>query len=357
MGAYRQRVRRRGRRPVPASEARPSLEITVVGGGIVGLWQAYEFARRGQNVRLFEAMPEDRTGGASRYAGAMLAPECESEASCAGLRALGHRGLQRWREAFADLTVNGTLVVASARDTVELARFARMTSGHRIVNATDIGRLEPALAGRFAHGLFYPEEAHMPPRKALAELVAALRRLGAALHFEQAKAEPLWLTASQGGLVVDCRGMAARHTLPNLRGVRGEMIVVRAEALSFQRPVRLLHPRHPLYVVPWSGGRYMVGATMLEADGVGPVTVRSALELLGSACALHPEFAEARIEEMSACVRPTFPDNMPRMRLRGRRLIVNGAYRHGYLLAPVLAEAAANAVLEDRFDPALIDKG
>lgn len=357
MGVHRTRVRKRRRTPVPASEARASLEITVVGGGILGLWQAYEFARRGQSVRVFEAMPEERTGGASRYAGAMLAPECESEASCAALRALGHLGLQQWRKAFADLAVNGTLVIASARDGVELTRFARMTLGHRSVNAADIARLEPSLTGRFAQGLFYPDEAHMPPRRALAELAAALRGMGAALHFEKAVAEPLWLAAAQGGLVVDCRGMAARHTLPNLRGVRGEMIVVHTEALSLQRPIRLLHPRHPLYVVPWDFGRYMIGATMIESDGAGPVTIRSALELLGSACALHPEFANARIEEMSACVRPAFPDNMPRMLLRGRRLIVNGAYRHGYLLAPILAEAAANAVLENRFDPTLIDKG
>ncbi len=105
--------------------------------------------------------------------------------------------------------------------------------------------------------------------------------------------------------------------------------------------MRLLHPRHALYVVPWGDGRYMVGATVLEREDGGPVTVRSALELLGMAYALHSGFAEASIVEFGAGVRPAFPDNIPKAIVRGRRILVNGAFRHGYLLAPVLAQAVA----------------
>ena len=66
----------------------------------------------------------------------------------------------------------------------------------------------------------------------------------------------------------------------------------------------------------------------------GPVTVRSALELLGSAYALHPAFAEAEIVDMGAGVRPAFADNVPKIVVRGRTIHVNGLYRHGFLLAP-----------------------
>ena len=107
------------------------------------------------------------------------------------------------------------------------------------------------------------------------------------------------------------------------------------------RPVRLLHPRHPLYVVPWGDGLFMVGATVIESEDAGPVSVRSALELLGSAYALHPAFGEAEIVDMGAGVRPSFPDNVPKIVARGRTLHVNGLYRHGFLLAPALAELAA----------------
>jgi glycine oxidase len=105
--------------------------------------------------------------------------------------------------------------------------------------------------------------------------------------------------------------------------------------------VRLLHPRHPLYVVPWGNGRFMIGATVVESEAAGPITVRSALELLGAAYALHPAFAEAEILDAGAGVRPAFPDNVPKIVVRGRTLYVNGLYRHGFLLAPVLAQQVA----------------
>jgi glycine oxidase len=124
--------------------------------------------------------------------------------------------------------------------------------------------------------------------------------------------------------------------------VRGERIVVRAGEVGLTRPVRLLHPRHPLYVVPWGEGRYMVGATVIESEDQSPVTVRSALELLGSAYALHPGFGEGEIVDMTAGVRPAFADNVPRIIVRGRTIHVNGLYRHGFLLAPALAQLVAD---------------
>jgi glycine oxidase len=108
-----------------------------------------------------------------------------------------------------------------------------------------------------------------------------------------------------------------------------------------QRPVRLLHPRHPLYVVPWGEGLFMVGASVIESEEAGAVSVRSALELLGSAYALHPAFGEAEIVDIGAGVRPAFADNVPKIVVRGRTFHVNGLYRHGFLMAPALAELVA----------------
>jgi glycine oxidase len=141
--------------------------------------------------------------------------------------------------------------------------------------------------------------------------------------------------------VVDCRGLSARGELGELRGVRGERLIVRSRELGFARPVRLLHPRQPIYVVPWGDGLFMIGATAIESDDAGPVAVRSALDLLGMAYALHPAFGEAEIVELGAGVRPAFPDNVPKIVVRGKTLFVNGLYRHGFLLAPALAELAA----------------
>lgn len=318
------------------------LQITIVGAGIFGLWQAYELARRGHAVTLREAMPEAESGGSSRFAGAMLAPYCEAEAAPEVVKQLGLEGLELWKAAFGHVAQNGSLVVAAARDLTELRRFARLTEGHRIVDQSEIGALEPDLAGRFGSGLFFPSEGHVSTRQALAALRAELRRLGATLIFGEPVTDPIWMAAADGSVVIDCRGIAARSDLDNLRGVRGEMAVVRAVDVHLSRPVRLLHPRFPLYVVPWGGDTYMIGATVIEREDFGAVTVRSALDLLGTAYALHPAFGEAEILELSAGVRPAFPDNVPRIVVKGRRLMVNGAYRHGYLMAPALARIAAD---------------
>ena len=126
--------------------------------------------------------------------------------------------------------------------------------------------------------------------------------------------------------------------------------MLRTREVELQRPVRLLHPRHPLYVVPWGDGLFMLGATVIESEDAGPVTVRSALELLGSAYALHPAFAEAQIVEIGAGVRPAFADNVPKIVVRGGTIHVNGLFRHGFLLAPRLAELVADYLATGAID-------
>ena len=311
--------------------------ITVAGAGIVGLWQALTLARRGHRVRLIERSAEPFTQSASALAGAMLAPYCEAEAAEPVVRELGLRSLALWRDTYPGVAAKGTLVVAGTRDRAELTRFARMTDGFDTLDAEGLHALEPGLEARFAAGLYYPAEAHMVPAEAMRFILDTARRAGVVADF----GTPWTGTSRADELVIDCRGLAARGELPGLRGVRGERVVVRAREVDLARPVRLLHPRHPLYVVPWGEGRYMIGATVIESEDESPVTVRSALELLGSAYALHPGFAEAEIVELGAGVRPAFADNVPKIVVRGRTLHVNGMYRHGFLLAPVLAELVA----------------
>jgi glycine oxidase len=307
--------------------------ITVVGAGILGLWQALTLARAGHRVRLQEASADPFARSASLYAAVMLAPEREAETAPPLLRALGCEGIALWRALYPGLVMAGSLVVAAARDRVELERFAKHTQGHERLDAKALQSLEPDLEGRFASGLYFPQEAHMPAPDALAFVLDEVRRAGVEVLFG-VSALP-----KDCDVVVDCRGLAARGELADLRGVRGERLIVRSREIALNRPVQLLHPRHPLYVVPWGDGRYVIGATVLETEDDGPVTVRSALELLGAAYALHPAFGEAEILDLGAGVRPAFPDNMPRAIVRdgGRRIFVNGAYRHGFLLAPVLA--------------------
>jgi len=326
------------------------LSITVVGAGITGLWQALTLARRGHRVRLMEQSAEPLAGAASAFAGAMLAPYCEAEAAEPVVRELGLTSLAIWRETYPDVTMNGTLVVAGTRDRADLERFARMTEAFRKLDAEGVNVLEPGLEGRFAAGLYYPAEGHLEPGQAMRFLLDAARRAGVEIA-----TGATWPEGSADGAaaqtVIDCRGLAARGELTELRGVRGERLIVRSREVKLQRPVRLLHPRHPLYVVPWGDGRFMIGATVIESEDTGPITVRSALELLGAAYALHPAFAEAEILDAGAGVRPAFPDNVPKIVAAGRTLHVNGLYRHGFLLAPALAQQVAQHLEGVATDP------
>ena len=204
-----------------------------------------------------------------------------------------------------------------------------------------IAELEPDLAGRFRKGLFFADEGHLDPRVALSALTERLRAKGGEIRFG---ADGETRGGSEG--VIDCRGWAARKALPDLRGVRGEMMRIRSREVTLTRAVRFLHPRIPLYVVPRANHEFMIGATMIESAEKGAVSVRSAIELLSAAYALHPAFGEAEILEMSADVRPAYPDNEPRIEARGNRIFVNGFYRHGFLLAPAFAAQAASLAFE-----------
>ena len=177
-----------------------------------------------------------------RHAGAW----CEAEALRARDKAAQHRSLDLWREHFPKTPFNGSLVVAHARDRADFERFAKLTTGHVRLDAQGLSDLEPSLEGRFRDGLFYAGEGDVEPRKVLPELHARIEAAGGTVKFDcDMNAEDL------DGIVIDCRGLSARDEQPELRGVKGEMIIVEtSEGRAVGARWRLIHPRWPLYVIP-----------------------------------------------------------------------------------------------------------
>jgi glycine oxidase len=328
------------------------MDVAVIGAGVAGLTCALELAERGAQVEVLERAERLGASSCSWHAGGMLAPWCELESAERIVSALGEQSISWWGERFPQTVRNGSLVIAHGRDAADLASFARRTEQYVHVGRDRIDALEPDLAGRFAQGLFFPSEAHLDPRAALGALAAKLADLGVCIRFGVTDSRE----HTGDRTIVDCRGLAARDVLHDLRGVKGEMLLLRVRDLSLSRPVRVLHPRVPLYIVPRGDGLFMVGATMTESDESRRITARSMLELLSAAYALHPVFGEAEIVEIGTGVRPAFPDNVPRIRWRDGVLHVNGFYRHGFLLAPALARMAAEAVLHDRCFPGVMDE-
>ncbi|MDJ0612632.1 MAG: glycine oxidase ThiO [Rhizobiaceae bacterium] len=313
--------------------------VSIVGAGVAGLTTATELVARGVSVTIYEKSEIIGAHACSRYAGGMLAPWCERESAEEEVVTLG-KGAADWWSEHTDLVVrNGSLVVAQGRDRNELKRFAGRTSNFKDINSEQIAELEPDLAGRFQLGLHFEEEAHLDPRKAIAELTSSLKEKGVTFELGSS-VNPKLLS----GDVIDTRGFAAQSDLETLRGVKGEMLLLHCPDVVLHRPIRMLHPRIPLYIVPRGDGLFMVGATMIESAERGRITARSMLELLGSAYALHPAFGEAEIIEMGVDVRPAYPDNLPRVTRNGNIISINGLYRHGFLLSPAMAQQAADMI-------------
>ncbi|HEY8241512.1 MAG TPA: glycine oxidase ThiO [Kiritimatiellia bacterium] len=347
--------------------------VGIAGAGLIGRVLGLELARRGWRVTLFDA-DSDRGSKSCAWTGAgMLAPYCELETAEPEVAELGLRSGRLWPAFIASLArpvffqQAGSLVVAHPSDRGELLRLrdalrarlperearAKEPDALKEVSGAELAALEPELAGRFPDGLFMAREGQLDNRELLTALGATILAGGIEWYTGTTvqRLEPGRLELSNGwknfDWVVDCRGLGAKADIVNLRGVRGELIYVEAPDVHLNRPVRLMHPRYPLYIVPRPNNVFVIGATKIESEDMGPVSVRSALELLTAAYAVHPGFAEGRIVDLSVNCRPAFPDNKPRILAGDRHLAVNGLYRHGFLVAPALAAMAAD-VLEGR---------
>jgi glycine oxidase len=331
--------------------SRGDSPVNIIGAGIAGAWQALLFAQAGHAVTLHERSDAAMMLSTSHWAGGMLAPYCEAEVAEPIISRLGLRALDLWRKELPDTPFNGSLVVAHARERNDFERFARMTTDHERLDAAGIAGLEPSLEGRFREALFFPAEGHVEPRRVLPKLHERIRAAGGTIKFDSDVS-----VQDLEGIVIDCRGLSARDEQPELRGVKGEMILIETAEVELRRPVRLIHPRWPLYVIPREDHLFMLGATSIETEDTG-VSVRSALELLGAAYAVHPAFAEARIVEFGSGLRPAYPDNLPRISVRGGRITVNGLYRHGFLIAPALAELTLNYVERGMMDNEVMQCG
>lgn len=313
-------------------------QVIVLGAGVAGLCVATELVERGIIPTVIDRQLEPGPESCSWWAGGMLAPYCEVESAEDAVLHYGKKAAGWWQKHTDVVKYQGSLVLALQRDQADLQRFANRTQAYDVLDADGIAELEPDLSGRFSRGLYYGEEAHLSPRDALSALKSKLIQQGVEFICQNAEPEVL----AKDGLVIDCRGIQAKPDLDSLRGVKGEMLILRCPEVQLTRPVRLLHPRIPLYIVPRGDGVYMLGATMVESSAKKHATARSIMELLNAAYALNPAFGEAEILEIGVDSRPAYTDNLPRIHCQGQIIRANGLYRHGFLLAPTLAKMVAD---------------
>jgi glycine oxidase len=378
--------------------------VGIAGAGIAGRLLAWQLARLGHEVEVFDPAPNALApdpatahGAAAFTAAGMLSPLAELDGAPPEVAERGWRSLDLWPGIVAALGPqyrtpalfrrNGSVLVTHPRDAgaadrvlarmraaqVKQARVSSQVGPHEPSDDDDpstlqirepghdpaleklpqrlpqalthdaLHALEPALLPGL-HGWLLPGEGQVDATRLLPALCAAAP--GVRWHWGTRVNEVESGTLHVGGsapvrfdVAVDTRGLGARATLP-LRGVRGELLWLHAPGLELRRPVRCIHARHRVYLVPRHGDLVIVGATEIDSEDKSPVSVRSAIELLSAAHAIVPQLAEARIVRLDTHLRPATPDQAPLLHCERGLIRINGLFRHGFLLAPALIEEA-----------------
>lgn len=352
----------------------------IAGAGLLGRLLAWRLSGLGHQVTVFDAAAGatpsfDGQGAAGFSAAGMLSPLAELDNAGPALAQLGLRSIARWRDIVAALpgapwfSQRGSLLLAHRGDLGTAQRvLARLHAGGaaglaepEALDAAQLRALEPALF-EVAHAWLLAGEAQIDAPAAMAALHAGAHGVRWCWGTRIDALEPGALHVEGGAwqrfdTVFDVRGVGARPALPIrgeghgftplIRGVRGETVWLHAPGLGLNRPLRLLHPRHRVYIVPRPGDVLIVGASEVESEDRSPVSLKSAVELMAAAHSVLPALAEARILRLDRNLRPALPDHEPRTEVHDGLVRINGLFRHGWLLAPALVDDALAALQLD----------
>jgi glycine oxidase len=335
------------------------MRIAIAGAGLLGRLLALQLSEGGHEVHVFDpAAHAEARGAAGWTAAGMLSPVAELECADENVFRLGLRTMELWPGILARLPLpvecsfDGSLLLAhrgdegAARRVIDLLS-SKVTSlagapAPQSIDAAQLRTLEPAVRGP-AHAWLLPHEGRIHTVQAMQALVAGAAGVhwhwGMPVEAVQAGCVRLADGERRFDRVFDVRGTGARPQLP-VRGVRGEIFWLQAPGVELRRPLRLLHPRYRVYLVPRAPDTVVVGASEIESEDRSPISLRSTVELLAAAHSVLPELAEARIVHSEVNLRPALPDNLPHLSTQDGLTRINGLFRHGWLIAPALVEQA-----------------
>lgn len=330
---------------------RHSLDVVIIGAGVVGAAIAYYAARSGLSVAVVDRGPvAGGTTGAGE--GNLLVsdkepgPELDLALLSAGL----------WRELAAVLPqqieyeAKGGLVVAPDEASLKALRgFAegQRAAGVEAVEAgvLDLRELEPHLAPGPAGGFLYPQDAQVQPAQAAARLLAAS---GAQVHLGEEVTGILRSPGSTGtdGTAGAVRGVRTSRrellapAVVNAAGTWGgriaELAGVSLPVLPRRGFVLVTEPlprvvRHKVYAADYiadvaSGSAALQSSAVVEGTPSGPVLIGATRERVGfdrslsvealrrlaaQAAALFPVLADVRVLRTYHGFRPYLPDHLP----------------------------------------------
>jgi glycine oxidase len=358
-------------------------DVTVVGGGVIGLAVAWRCAQRGLRVTVVDPTPG---AGASHTAAGMLAPVTELHYEGKELLALNLESARRYPGFVSEVQDASGLevglrdcgTVQAAWDAADLAELRRLQAFQeaqglrsQLLTGRELRGLEPALAAGLPGGLLAPDDHAIDNRALVAALLRAAQRHGVELvayrvqRIDIENNRCIGVTTEDGqqcrsATTVLAAGAWSRGIdgVPNpvpVRPVKGQTVRLRARPDLLTQVVRGAIRGHPIYLVPRAGGELVVGASSEEAGFDLRARTGAVYELLRDAQALVPELSEVEFMEVSTSVRPGSPDNAPLLGPSGvdGLVVATGHYRNGILLTPVTADEMARLIVDGETSPVI----
>ena len=340
-----------------------SFDVAIAGGGLIGGAIAFELARAGLRVGVFEA---GEPGREASWAGAgILSPAPENTAMLPMVE-LGKASLGLYPEFVREVEEisgqrvgfrpRGTLETFSSRHAIEeLSTVVALHHGMGLkaepLSGEDARRLEPGLSEEVEAAVLRPDEGSVDNRALTAAVLEAGRRsrveifsgcavrgirregsrcVGLSLASEEIAARFTIIAAG-----AFCGGIEGVGAYAPVRPAKGQMVALRAAGVAVERVVW----SERAYLVPRNDGRILAGATVEYVGFEKTPTASGLARLLTAAIEVVPGLAGASIEEHWAGLRPDTPDHLPILgptEIEGL-VMATGHFRSGILLAPVTA--------------------
>jgi glycine oxidase len=358
------------------------VRITVVGAGIVGCAIAHELASRGASVHLIDARGVGR--GATRASAGVLAPHIEGHipklrdlAACSlAMYDEFIRRVQHDSRRSIEYNRNGTLQVALDEGEAQaLSQDERALSRAGVectlLDAAAARRLEPVLSERVRAALLVPVHGYVaaaPLTEALAEAAMAHGvRLSTATVLGVENQSGTVRVTTEDEIIESDAAIVASGSWPvssrpseatQVKPIRGQLVYLRSESTMASRVLW----GNACYLVPWSDGSILVGATVEDVGFDERSTAEGVRGLLTAAIDLAPSLAGAHFGEVRVGFRPKTADELPIIgpsERMSRVFYAVGHYRNGVLLAPLTAALTADLVLDgkERRELALVRPG